>query len=253
MPKASAATSRAFPATPTSFSTSCPSPTWTGSTGLSPALAIDQKGLGRSPRSTVGTVTEIYNFLRLLFARCGTVHCPDCRVPAAGPAAGRHRGRDRRPARRHPLLSAGAGGARPQGRAQEAAGGPAASRAIVRVLVDGEMHGTGRATSNWPGASATTSPWWSTAWPAGRVSATASRRAWTGPPSWATGRSWSGAEGEETLVQPRSRPARAAAGDFPSPNPGCSPSTRRPAPAPTATVWAPCAPSCPKPWCRIRS
>ena len=52
--------------------------------GLSPALAIDQKGLGRSPRSTVGTVTEIYNFMRLLFARCGTVHCPDCRVPAAG-------------------------------------------------------------------------------------------------------------------------------------------------------------------------
>jgi excinuclease ABC subunit A len=52
--------------------------------GLSPALAIDQKGLGRSPRSTVGTVTEIYNFLRLLFARCGTVHCPECEVPATG-------------------------------------------------------------------------------------------------------------------------------------------------------------------------
>ena len=52
--------------------------------GLSPALAIDQKGLGRSPRSTVGTVTEIANFLRLLFARCGTVHCPDCGVPARG-------------------------------------------------------------------------------------------------------------------------------------------------------------------------
>lgn len=52
--------------------------------GLSPALAIDQKGLGRSPRSTVGTVTEIYNFLRLLFARCGTVHCPDCQVAASG-------------------------------------------------------------------------------------------------------------------------------------------------------------------------
>ncbi len=52
--------------------------------GLSPALAIDQKGLGRSPRSTVGTVTEIYNFLRLLFARCGTVYCPECLVPATG-------------------------------------------------------------------------------------------------------------------------------------------------------------------------
>ncbi len=52
--------------------------------GLSPALAIDQKGLGRSPRSTVGTVTEIYNFLRLLYARCGTVYCPDCQLPVTG-------------------------------------------------------------------------------------------------------------------------------------------------------------------------
>ena len=52
--------------------------------GLSPALAIDQKGLGRSPRSTVGTVTEIYNFMRLLYARCGVVYCPDCGIPAAG-------------------------------------------------------------------------------------------------------------------------------------------------------------------------
>jgi len=52
--------------------------------GLSPALAIDQKGLGRSPRSTVGTVTEVASFLRLLFARCGQVHCPDCGVPASG-------------------------------------------------------------------------------------------------------------------------------------------------------------------------
>ena len=52
--------------------------------GLSPALAIDQKGLGRSPRSTVGTVTEIYNFLRLLYARCGAIHCPDCEVAVTG-------------------------------------------------------------------------------------------------------------------------------------------------------------------------
>lgn len=51
--------------------------------GLSPALAIDQKGLGSNPRSTVGTVTEIINFLRLLYARCGTQTCPDCGVAAA--------------------------------------------------------------------------------------------------------------------------------------------------------------------------
>ncbi len=52
--------------------------------GLSPALAIEQKGLGSSPRSTVGTVTEIFSFLRLLFARCGTAYCPDCRLPVGG-------------------------------------------------------------------------------------------------------------------------------------------------------------------------
>ena len=47
-------------------------------TGLSPAIAIDQKSGSRNPRSTVGTVTEIYDFLRLLFARIGHPHCPQC-------------------------------------------------------------------------------------------------------------------------------------------------------------------------------
>jgi len=46
--------------------------------GLSPAISIDQKGPGRNPRSTVGTVTEIYDYLRLLFARVGHPHCPRC-------------------------------------------------------------------------------------------------------------------------------------------------------------------------------
>lgn len=46
--------------------------------GLSPAIAIDQKGLSHNPRSTVGTVTEIYDYLRLLFARIGLPHCPEC-------------------------------------------------------------------------------------------------------------------------------------------------------------------------------
>src|SRR3989338_9103008 len=46
--------------------------------GLSPAISIDQKGASRNPRSTVGTVTEIYDHLRLLFARIGHPHCPSC-------------------------------------------------------------------------------------------------------------------------------------------------------------------------------
>ena len=46
--------------------------------GLSPAVSIDQKTTSRNPRSTVGTTTEIYDYLRLLFARVGTPHCPEC-------------------------------------------------------------------------------------------------------------------------------------------------------------------------------
>ena len=46
--------------------------------GLSPAISIDQKGASRNPRSTVGTVTEVYDYLRLLFARIGVPHCPQC-------------------------------------------------------------------------------------------------------------------------------------------------------------------------------
>ena len=46
--------------------------------GLSPAISIDQKTTSHNPRSTVGTITEIYDYLRLLFARIGHPHCPNC-------------------------------------------------------------------------------------------------------------------------------------------------------------------------------
>ncbi|HEY6414874.1 MAG TPA: excinuclease ABC subunit UvrA, partial [Acidimicrobiales bacterium] len=46
--------------------------------GLSPAISIDQKSASRNPRSTVGTITEVYDYLRLLFARIGVAHCPEC-------------------------------------------------------------------------------------------------------------------------------------------------------------------------------
>lgn len=49
--------------------------------GLSPAISIDQKTTSRNPRSTVGTVTEIYDYLRLLYARAGSVYCPECGKP----------------------------------------------------------------------------------------------------------------------------------------------------------------------------
>ncbi len=49
--------------------------------GLSPAVALEQRNLGHSPRSTVGTVTEVFDYLRILMARLGTMHCPDCGTP----------------------------------------------------------------------------------------------------------------------------------------------------------------------------
>src|SRR3970282_181914 len=49
--------------------------------GLSPAISIDQKGASHNPRSTVGTVTEVYDYLRLLFARAGRPHCTNCGSP----------------------------------------------------------------------------------------------------------------------------------------------------------------------------
>ena len=51
--------------------------------GLSPAVAIEQKTVGSTPRSTVGTVTEVYDYLRVLYARLGTPHCPDCNIPVS--------------------------------------------------------------------------------------------------------------------------------------------------------------------------
>lgn len=52
--------------------------------GLSPSISIQQKSASRNPRSTVGTITEIHDFLRVLFARLGDSHCPECGKPIAG-------------------------------------------------------------------------------------------------------------------------------------------------------------------------
>ncbi len=49
--------------------------------GLSPAISIDQRGTTRNPRSTVGTITEVHDYLRLLYARIGEAHCPSCGKP----------------------------------------------------------------------------------------------------------------------------------------------------------------------------
>ena len=81
MPRASGGMSRASRATPASSWPRCKSPRSSGSAGLSPAISIEQKTTSKSPRSTVGTVTEIHDYLRILFARLGHPYCPKCGMP----------------------------------------------------------------------------------------------------------------------------------------------------------------------------
>ena len=87
--------------------------------GLSPAISIDQKTTSKNPRSTVGTVTEIYDYLRLLWARVGTPHCPQVRQ---GDQAADHRPDHRpgpRPAGGDPHPGDGSGDPGQEGRARQ--------------------------------------------------------------------------------------------------------------------------------------
>ncbi len=83
--------------------------------GLSPAVSIDQKGTSHNPRSTVGTVTEIYDYLRLLFARAGIPHCPVCGREVVRQSAQEIVDAIEAPAGGQPPAGPRAGGARPQG------------------------------------------------------------------------------------------------------------------------------------------
>ena len=87
--------------------------------GLSPAISIDQSGASRNPRSTVGTITEIYDYLRLLYARIGMPHCPKCgrQISRADRAA--DRGQHPRIPGGQPAADPGAADHGPQGRAQD--------------------------------------------------------------------------------------------------------------------------------------
>ena len=80
-PRASAATSSRCPPYARQFLGQMDKPDVDFIEGLSPAVSIDQKSTNRNPRSTVGTITEVYDYLRLLFARAGRPHCPVCGEP----------------------------------------------------------------------------------------------------------------------------------------------------------------------------
>ena len=77
MPKGSDDTSNRFPPMRVNLSSRCQNQKSAISKGLSPAIAIEQKAHAGNPRSTVGTMTEIYDYLRVLYARIGIPHCPE--------------------------------------------------------------------------------------------------------------------------------------------------------------------------------
>ena len=93
--------------------------------GLSPAISIDQKTTSRNPRSTVGTVTEIYDYLRLLWARIGKPHCFNCGRPIAAQSAEQIIDQIMATGGRHAVHGPGADRARPQGRVRQAVRGAA--------------------------------------------------------------------------------------------------------------------------------
>ena len=225
--------------------------------GLSPAISIEQKTTSRNPRSTVGTVTEIYDYLRLLFARVGQPHCPDC----GRPIAGQTRAADRRPGLEldagHAVQRARAGRARPQGRVRQAVRASCAptascasgSTARCATLDEDdrprqEVQARHRGGRRPPGDEATA---------CGGASPTRSRP----PPNSATGSSTIELADGPTLTFSREvRLRRTAASRFPRSSRACSRSTARTAPAPPATASARRASStptssCPTPRSRI--
>ena len=111
--------------------------------GLSPAISIEQKTTGQNPRSTVGTVTEIYDYMRLLWARVGMPHCPNDGTPGHPPERGadhRHRPRagPRAPASRCSARWCGAARA-----SSATCFDDVRKRGFVRVRVDGETYDLG--------------------------------------------------------------------------------------------------------------
>ena len=116
-PKGSAATSSPCPAYARQFLGRMDKPDVEYIEGLSPAISIDQKGVSHNPRSTVGTVTEIYDYLRLLFARVGRPHCYKCGPPRRAPDRPADCGRPNGPSRQNAPPDTRAHGPAAQGRA----------------------------------------------------------------------------------------------------------------------------------------
>ena len=141
--------------------------------GLSPAISIEQKTTSRNPRSTVATVTEIYDYMRLLWARVGVPYSPATGLPIEAQQVSQMVDRVMAAARRLAPLSARPGRPRPQGRVSQGAGRMAEGRLHPRPhrrRSSTRSRTRPRSTRN----TSMTSRWWSTA----SSSAKASRRGW---------------------------------------------------------------------------
>ena len=135
--------------------------------GLSPAVSIDQKSTSRNPRSTVGTITEVYDYLRLLYARAGRPHCPICGEPISRQS----------PQQIVDRLLALEEGTRFQVLAPVIRGRKGeyvelfrqlAGEGFARARVDGEIVIAHRARRSWTRSTSTPSTWWWTGWRSSR-------------------------------------------------------------------------------------
>ncbi len=131
--------------------------------GLSPAISIDQKTTSRNPRSTVGTVTEIHDYLRLLWARIGVPHCPECGAEITGQTQEQIVDRLMTLEEGIEVHGHGAGRAGAQRRVRQAASSSSASRATRGSRSTASCAASTRRSSS-TRSSNTTSPWSSTDW-----------------------------------------------------------------------------------------
>ena len=155
---------RAFPPMPGMFLGQMEKPDVDYIEGLSPAISIDQKTTSKNPRSTVGTVTEIYDYLRLLYARIGIPHCPICGREIKQQTIDQIVDQVLVPAGAHQDPGAGAGGPG-HGRANTSKEFDAARRSgFVRVRVDGIIYDLSREASSWKRTKSTPLRSWWTGW-----------------------------------------------------------------------------------------
>ena len=180
--------------------------------GLSPAISIDQKSASRNPRSTVGTITEVYDYLRLLYARIGVPHCPKCGAVVARqtPQQIVDRILELPEGTRFQVLAPVV-----RGRKGEYEGllADLAGQGYARARIDGELvelsslaGADADARAAWPATRCTPSRSSSTGWCSGRASSAASPTRWRRPCAWP--RAWprsrscasDGDEGDENEI-----------------------------------------------------